>query len=333
MASDANWEPPVQAFCDWLKKDRVTGSQDDHEELQDFVPSGEVAAYLKGNGVLKDILAALYPSQDHRDSAKEIVNRFSKVFAILISIGYGGQILNFLPHDSLSDGRLPFETRPLKFPRDPYETDHYGPGSFFGRFQAEQPRFCAQIMAAGAFSSIEPQQRMPFLEKTLVGRGGSAHVFRIKVHADHDQLKRRNAQVRMLSLMSRPAKLANIEQPNAKKGHSFYALKTYTGPDSQKNFKAETRAFRKLHRTGLEETHMVGFYCCYVHRGIHHAVFEFADMGTLEDYMKKRQNPSTSAEILAFWDSMLHMIEALGEIHDMDADDENAAVQPFRRKR
>lgn len=119
------------------------------------------------------------------------------------------------------------------------------------------------------------------------------------------------------------------EQSTPSKEHIWYALKAYEGRDSKRYHDAETKAFKKLHRTGLRESHIVGYHCCYVHRGAYYAIFELADMGTLEEYMRINPPPSTDADVAAFWASFLPMIEAIVELHDMnecddDEDDEDS---------
>jgi serine/threonine protein kinase len=74
---------------------------------------------------------------------------------------------------------------------------------------------------------------------------------------------------------------------------------------------------------------MVGYHCSYTHRGQHYLLLEYADMDTLEDFMKNQRPPSMDAEIVAFWKSILHVIEAIAKIHDLDPDDGDEN-DPFR---
>lgn len=103
--------------------------------------------------------------------------------------------------------------------------------------------------------------------------------------------------------------------------HKFYALKAYGGEDGEKWHRIETAAFRKLRRTGLHDTHMIGYHCSFEHRGVCYALLEYADQNTLEDFMMHETPPSTDTEILAFWENLLHVVQAIGEIHELDPHD------------
>jgi len=102
--------------------------------------------------------------------------------------------------------------------------------------------------------------------------------------------------------------------------HKFYALKAYEGEDGEKWHRIETATFRKLHRTGLHDAHMIGYHCSFEHRGVCYALLEYADLDTLEHFMMRQSNgpPLTDTEILLFWENLLHVIQAIGEIHELD---------------
>lgn len=74
---------------------------------------------------------------------------------------------------------------------------------------------------------------------------------------------------------------------------------------------------------------MVGYHCSYQHRGQYYALLEYADMNTLETFMEQQSPPSMDADIVAFWRSILHVIEAIAQIHDLDPDDGDD-TDPFR---
>lgn len=169
----------------------MTASQGDYTAgLDDFVPAGEVEAYLRQSGKLRAILNALFGDGGGDIDARQILTRYSVVFAILVSVDHGEYIGNFLPYDSLCDARLPFSDRPARFP-----LVHGGSNVLFDRFQAAQARFCASKFTGG-HHKFEREERLPFLEKKLVGEGGSAKVYRVKIHAKHDDLHRPGSLVR-----------------------------------------------------------------------------------------------------------------------------------------
>jgi hypothetical protein len=124
-------------------------------------------------------------------------------------------------------------------------------------------------------------------------------------------------------------RVADILQASSTNGHKFYALKAYDKHSGKRWYDIETDAFKKLRDTGLESTHMVGYHCSFTHRGRHYALLEYADMKTLEDFMEHQRPPSMDDEILAFWRSILHVVEAIAKIHDLDPNDGDED-DPFR---
>jgi hypothetical protein len=180
-----SWEPPVVEFRDFLKKERVTGEHTD--EIIDFVPAGEIKAYLCEGGRLKEILAALFGSDKYNGwEADQIIHFFSVVFAILVSINKGHHILGFLEHDSLRDNHLPFAARPPRFPE-----------AFFDAFSNAQPRFWAATFTERSLHVFEDERRLPYLEKkrVSVNEGGSADVYRVRIHPNHNELHGSGSQV------------------------------------------------------------------------------------------------------------------------------------------
>jgi serine/threonine protein kinase len=68
---------------------------------------------------------------------------------------------------------------------------------------------------------------------------------------------------------------------------------------------------------------MIGYHCSFEHRGVCYALLEYADLDTLEHFMMRESSgpPSTDTEILLFWENLLHVIQAIGEIHELDPRD------------
>jgi hypothetical protein len=116
---------------------------------------------------------------------------------------------------------------------------------------------------------------------------------------------------------------ADVLKSTSANEHKYYALKAYDKRGGKRWYDIETDTFKKLRHTGLESTHTIGYHCSYQHRERYHMLLEYADMNTLEDFMKNEHPPSMDAEIVAFWKSILHVIEAIAQIHDLDPDDGN----------
>jgi hypothetical protein len=191
------YHPAVQEFYAWIKDSGVAITQDKNTSgLDDFVPAGEVQAYFRKDlSRLTAVLNALFGSEDSRwrGHVNEIVDHYSVVFAILVSIGYGEYILNFLPHETLCDDKLPFEVRPTKFPRPHLDSDE-----IFDHFQKAQLRFCAVKFHRNSTHEFDDSRPLPFLSKELIDEGGSAKVYKVEIHVSHDMLQSPSTEVRNL---------------------------------------------------------------------------------------------------------------------------------------
>jgi hypothetical protein len=62
-----------------------------------------------------------------------------------------------------------------------------------------------------------------------------------------------------------------------------------------------------------------------VHEDRHYALLEFADRGTLEDFIKKQAPPQTNDEVAAFWGGMLSVIDAIILLHGPSSSANNAS--------
>lgn len=322
--------PAVQVFYAWIKDEagvHVATGQDN--DLDDFIPTGKVEAYLrKKPSSLPGILADLFGSESSHwhGRTSEILTRYSVVFAILVSIGHGGQILNFLRSDDLCDDRLPFDGRPTQFPWASPDSD-----DLFNLFKAAQLRFCAVKFKLNSMHEFNGSRPLPFLKKELLDEGGSAKVYKVQIHASHDLLHGPGAKVCHEYVMSTRGgvQVADTLESTSTTEHKIYALKAYESRDGKRYHDVETNAFKKLGHTGLESSHVVGYYCSYKHGERYYALLEYADKDTLEHFIQHQQRPILKAEIVAFWNSVLHVMEAIVKIHDLDPDDGDDS-EPFR---
>lgn len=173
-------------FKDFLEQERVTGEHT--AGISDFIPAGDIKAYLCEGGKLNEILSVLFVNPPYKPwQAEQIIHHFSVVFAILVSINRGHDILNFLKYDSLRDSRLPFTVRPQRFPE-----------AIFDDFRVAQPRFCAATFTERSWNEFEDERRLPYLEKKLVNGGGSAEVYRVRIHPNHNKLHGSGSQVSLI---------------------------------------------------------------------------------------------------------------------------------------
>lgn len=180
--TSAYWRIHLKRFKDFLEKERV--AVDKALGLKDFIPAGEIQGYLREPGRLKNMLYELFGHTNYDWRASDIVERFSVVFAILVYIHEGHHIINCLDHDSQRDDRLPFSACPEDFHN-----------ALWDKFRATQPRFCAATFRKRSQPVYGDEQRLPFLEKVVLGSGGSAEVFRVRIHANHNKLHNSGSQV------------------------------------------------------------------------------------------------------------------------------------------
>lgn len=189
-----NWKPPIQKFLAWIARPRAAHNGDESTRLEDCIFAGEAKEYLRQPGCLSNILAALFDKEEDRPDRGKILNGYATVFAILIAIDRGRYIGNFLVHYTLGDAKLPFLAQSSEFPHD-----HSGATddkSLFERFQEAQWRFCAPVLQRGDEMVFPDRAPMPYTEKELAGTGGSAQVFKVKLHSEHDRIHKSKKQAR-----------------------------------------------------------------------------------------------------------------------------------------
>lgn len=63
------------------------------------------------------------------------------------------------------------------------------------------------------------------------------------------------------------------------------------------------------------------FFSSYCVGGTYSILLEFADVGTLEDYMHNVDEPKSGREILDFWSSLLEILTPLMTIHGLQTHD------------
>lgn len=97
-------------------------------------------------------------------------------------------------------------------------------------------------------------------------------------------------------------------------------MKTYLFKDAKDNYESEVRAFRALKAGGSLGKSIIGFYGSYEQDGSYNVLLEYADRGTLDDYLATTPPPSTAEDIYTFWRSLFNIIKALKLIHNVSGD-------------
>lgn len=121
----------------------------------------------------------------------------------------------------------------------------------------------------------------------------------------------------MLSL-----RLTESSQPQGSLTPRAYVLKTFdarNGGDKEQ-LKNEVEAFIILRNAVKPEPCLIGFYGGFEQGGSFNIILEYADAGTLEDFFCKYRIPFHGSGIHNFWSSLLPLIRAIKNIHEITYD-------------
>ena len=187
----------LQKFHRWLEENAVNGiSSNATDSSRQFITSQSLKTYLEGPRELQRILDQLFSEDDETPVEPDaVLNGYTRVFAILIDIGKGRFIEEFVKHDSLSDQKLPFEVAPPRFPRDADDSE------FFTKFHEHQWKFCPYIFVRNKIDAeLNKRYILPIVSMERIAEGGSSTVYKITLHPEYDTLVPDTEQVKIDSL-------------------------------------------------------------------------------------------------------------------------------------
>ena len=183
---------PIQDFLDWCRSSDTVrkgyrGSQNSAEA--EYIPAGSVHDYFEKDDRLRATLKATHPNDDPPD-AELIQNHYIRTFAILLDIGQGHMISQFLEKStSFKDQRLPFDRHPDGFPQSTG-------CDLLGLFWRKQWKYCPVDMIRSMSNSMDEHSILPFcIDGDRVDSGGSANVYMINVDPDYNHLSYTNSIV------------------------------------------------------------------------------------------------------------------------------------------
>jgi hypothetical protein len=184
----------IQQFRLWANRNRIYSKiRSETDDRAAFNPIPPIKAYFKEHKheKLVNILAALFRPGEPPDLADIIVDRYTAVFCILLYIGKGRFIAHFAEHSNLEEQHLPFEPSvpPANFP------DSADP-QFFNKFCKMQWRFtCPTLDPRGLYKQHFHDERvLPIVKKEELNTGGSAKLYRIKIHDLYNELVPKEAK-------------------------------------------------------------------------------------------------------------------------------------------
>ena len=105
-----------------------------------------------------------------------------------------------------------------------------------------------------------------------------------------------------------------------------FVVKTYRGREAEEYYTIERKAYMKLKTDGQPAPNIVGFRGSFVRNDTYNLILEYADKGTLEDFMKINQPPSDGQEIFTLWKQLFGLFRGLGMIHYVEKDLEGPRI-------
>ena len=97
--------------------------------------------------------------------------------------------------------------------------------------------------------------------------------------------------------------------------NNTFVLKTYRPAEAEECYKAERDAYMKLRWGAKPSPYIVTYYGGFIHGNSYNIILEYADRGTLEDFMKETDQPASVEDNLRFWDRLSGITHGLLTIH------------------
>ncbi|KAG8534060.1 uncharacterized protein KY384_000903 [Bacidia gigantensis] len=295
---------PIQEFLLWVQGNRCPEQDDPTSTFRSryFIPYTRLKSYLGSTKKLERLLDALYPGQDASElpPRKNITEQYLRTFSILLCIGMGRFVKHFVQHDSLQDSKLPFTSRPARFPvsSDPNF-------DIFELFQRRQWEFCAQTLKYDMHNYFDTESVLPIIRRKKIAEGGSARVYKIELEAEYNELE--------------PPDWEREYEAKKEKTNEF-VLKSYRTRNAENYFKAELRAHKMLRHGREPPPNVVGFLGSFIRDETYNMIFEYADKGSLEKYMQAVHPPRDIQDRIAFWASLLGVLRGLALVHGSRVD-------------
>ena len=316
MAGQRNQDSVIQAFHAWERSDRTLRRGVEGPEINSlvhYIPLSEVEKYMKEKNGAEELLKALYPNRDDDAPAPDDVMRYYlRPFAILISIGYGDWIHLFTRKVNLRDEKLPLDSRPQDFPGSTGD-------SVWNSFFKRQWKFYPQTLHLNMDIKLHPKDILPLQLGNEISRGGTSHIRKFVLNSEYDQLIP-SSTTRSVGEASSDANRAPLRHPKT------YVLKCLRGQEAEQYYRTEKSAYKKLKLNRQLSEHFLCLYGSFWCESKYYLIFDFADKGTLEDYMATHDPPKKGRDILDFWKQVLTLLKGLYMIHNVTTNDDDPQV-------
>lgn len=305
----AQHDDTVQAFHTWRSSPEAQspGIRGPSLDLEcQYIPKSKVEGYFDRPGAVDHLLDTVLDSRHRSSVTRDYVrDHYLRTFAILLCIGQGGSIYYFQQHSSLRDDKLPFRNRPSDFPV--LQPD------IFEDFKNAQWQFCASKLEYDMSDRFKEEDILPITRKEKIGEGGSAIVYKIVIDEEYNSLRPRS----------------NI-RPNYHEQHrNTFVLKTYRTPEAEKDYRAEREAFMMLRWSGNPTSNVVAYYGGFVYCNSYNTILEYADSGTLEEFMRTTDPPTLVEDTLLFWDRLSGITQGVMVIHGRISNEESRSASQY----
>ena len=105
-------------------------------------------------------------------------------------------------------------------------------------------------------------------------------------------------------------------------------MKTYRAAEAHKYYETERDAFKMLRWDGKPPANVIEYYGSFVRGSTFSIILEYADLGTLDQYLENHLPPQNPAERILFWRHFTRVLCGLAHIHGQSEDHEK--LQIFR---
>lgn len=182
--SQPDHDPRIQEFLKWSKSpdtSRIGCGGFENGGERAYIPLEKLKERLTRRRV-EGLLAALFDNgETSAPDVSVIIRHYLRPFVILLRIGEGRMIHQFVNHKSLEDDRLPLLQEPSEFPSSTQS-------DIWTAFRQEQWAFCALTLEYSMGLHIRPDEILPIIHKEMIAEGGSSFTYKIIVDKDYDKL-------------------------------------------------------------------------------------------------------------------------------------------------
>lgn len=252
--------------------------------------------------LLDDVFAG---SDSDAPDADTILEDYLRPLLILVLMGRGRLILHFLKQAGLRDNCLPFLTPPHKFPKSVDGSD------LFAAFCKLQWRFCPVELKSNMRLELCSDHILPLQYEKMLAGGGSAVTYRIKVDAEYNKVEHPNQRLWVRHDPCLHCSLLTEYKDTVEENRNTYVIKSYQTDEAQEYYDNECSGFRKLKR----HPNIIGFYGNFTWDKSRNIILEYADRGTLEDYMRRYDRPYHVKDFEQVWSNYLSILHGLITIH------------------